>query len=319
MARRVEVLQSTDLEAMLAFARSFERDVLAAYSQLPAPKEQSLRTLLQNILEHGHGVIARDGEETLGYLAVFGPFGDYHGGKSGVFSPLFANLVSHHDTDRIFTDLLTSLGELPALVGVDTMAVSVCPLHSDHLASSVLNGFGVRCSDAVQFIDALPAPTPNFPYEIDEVHWRDTVAVIEVKRSLAEHLTKSPVYMEHFDFSPEFVAWKSEQRQSVHLVARDGDRIIGFIEATYEGENYLANHPQVRNICGAGVLPEYRGQGIMRELLARLAEHYRREGISTLGVDYETMNPNARGFWERYFVPYTRSGERRFDCPWSGS
>ncbi|MCO5217016.1 MAG: GNAT family N-acetyltransferase [Thermomicrobiales bacterium] len=319
MTRQIEVLQARDLEELLAFARPFERDVLAAYPQIPVPSDQALRGLLEWVLAQGHGVISRSGDEVLGYLAVIGPFGDYHGGKSGVFSPLFANLVSPQDADRIFTEMLTALAEMPVLAGVDTMAVSICPHHRDHLASASLNGFGIRCSDAVQDIDALPMPTNEFPYEISEVHWRDAVSIIEAKRSLAEHLTKSPVYMEYFDFSPEFVAWKSEQRQSVHLVARDGDHIIGFIEATLEGENYLTNHPQMRNICGAGVLPQYRGQGIMRELLARLAERYRPEGIITLGVDYETMNPNARGFWERYFVPYTRSGERRFDCPWSGS
>ena len=72
----------------------------------------------------------------------------------------------------------------------------------------------------------------------------------------------------------------------------------------------------MRNICGAGVLPEYRNRGIMRALLIALANRYRADGITALGVDYESFNPNARGFWQRYFSPYTWSWERRFDMPW---
>lgn len=30
-------------------------------------------------------------------------------------------------------------------------------------------------------------------------------------------------------------------------------------------------------------------------------------------MDYETMNPTARGFWEKYFTPYTISLVRRID------
>ncbi len=104
--------------------------------------------------------------------------------------------------------------------------------------------------------------------------------------------------------------------EALHFAARDGERIIGFIEATFEGENYLTVHPTMRNICGAGVLPEYRGRGVMRALLSVLAEKYRAEGITVLGVDYETQNPQARGFWESVFTPYTWSWERHFDRPW---
>ncbi|MEC9484872.1 MAG: hypothetical protein UMR38_03220 [Candidatus Izemoplasma sp.] len=35
--------------------------------------------------------------------------------------------------------------------------------------------------------------------------------------------------------------------------------------------------------------------------------------IIQLGVDYETMNPLARVFWEKYFTPYTKTVTRRID------
>lgn len=305
-----------DVDEVIAFARVFEQDALDAYPTLPRPDQSALPQMMEDVAARGYGVIACDGGKVVGCLTVVGPYPEFHGGASGIFSPLLTCLVPDENADRLFTAMLTALGEIPALAGVDAMAVSIFAHRTDLKESIVLNGFGARCADAVQHIDTFPQPRVDFPFDIQEVHWRDAVSILEVKRALAAHLHGSPVFMEYFDFTPEFVARKSEERKSVHLVARDGDRIIGYIEATFEGENYLTVHPLMRNICGAGVLPEYRGQGIMRELVARLADRYRAEGITTLGVDYETMNPNARGFWERYFVAYTRSFERRFDHPW---
>lgn len=306
-----------DLEEILAFSRPFEAAALAAFPALPRPGDAALADALTDRLASSHGIVARDGAEVVGTLLVQGPWPSFHGGAQGVFSPLASCLVAEdRDVDRLFTTMLTELGRLEPLPGVDTMALTCFAHHHDLLRSAALNGFGVRCADAVARIEDLPDLDPAFALEIRTVPWQDAVAALEPKHALADHLASSPMFMEHFDFSPEFVAWKSEQRQSVHLVAFDGERAVGFVEATGEGENYLTAHPAIRNICGAGVLPAYRGRGIMTQLVAALARHEAAEGVTTLGVDYETLNPTARGFWVRLFVPYTRSPERRFDVAW---
>lgn len=319
MLAAVEIIDSTMLEELVAFSRPFERDALSRWPALPQPSVDALVGSWQKRLEQGSGVIARQHGRIVGCLQTVGPFPDFRPGAQGVYAPITSCLVEPADADRVFTDLFTSLGELPAHAGTTLAAFTCFPHHSEMNASLTQNGFGVRCADAITAIADLPTDLPDFDLTIDEVHWRDAVQLVEVKESLAAHLASSPMYMEHFQFTPEFVAWKSEQRESVHIVARDGDRIVGFIEATYFGENYLTRSPQMRNICGAGVLPGYRHRGIMQALLIALANRYRAEGITTLGVDYETLNPNARGFWERSFSPYTWSWERRFDMPWGAA
>jgi len=37
------------------------------------------------------------------------------------------------------------------------------------------------------------------------------------------------------------------------------------------------------------------------------------EGYKLLGVDYESFNSTANGFWLKYFTPYTNSVVRRID------
>lgn len=317
MSVAVEGIDSAMLEELVAFARSCERNALVHWPALPHPADDALPSTWQQRLEHGSGVIVRQHGQIAGCLQAVGPIADFRPGAQGVYAPLTSCLVDDNvDVDRVFTTMFAALGELLAFAGTTLAAFTCFPHHIELNASLGQNGFGVRCADAVTAIADLPAVVPDIGFILEEIHWRDAAQIMEVKESLNAHLASSPMFMEHFRFTPESLAARSEQRQSVYIVALDGDRIVGFIESTFLGENYLTRSPHMRNICGAGVLPEYRNGGIMRALLIALANKYRDEGIVTLGVDYETFNPNARGFWERYFSPYTWSWERRFDMPW---
>lgn len=316
MAYTIDTAQPADLEPLVMFVRPLEHELLQQLPAIPAPEPSLLLNALQQRLEHGSGVIARQNGDIVGYLTVFGPIPDYRPGVAGIFAPLLSCVVTDSDTDNVFTIMLTELGRIPSLADV-SIAAFTCPVNNVVLNQSLSqNGFGIRCADSVASLADLSLTTSPATFDIEEIPWQEAVTLLEVKQSLARHLASSPMFMEHFDFTPEFVARKSEERQSVHLAARDGDRIIGYIEATSDGENYLTRSPQMRNICGAGVLPEYRNRGVMQSLLTRLASKYRAEGVQALGVDYETLNPNARGFWERFFTPYTWSWERRYDHRW---
>lgn len=316
MAFSIDQVSTNDLEALVAFVEPFQHEARHRYDGLLHPGEDALRTSFQKRLEQGSGAVARQNGKIIACLLGIGPFDDFRPGHRGVYAPLCSCLTSGPDQDRVFTSMLTEYGNIGAFAGVQIAAITAFPHHQGLNASLVQNGFGVRCADSVVRITDLPTEVPDTDFTIEEVSIEDAVSLHEVKHMLATHLASSPVYQELFDFSPAFITWKSEQRQSVHFAARDGDRVVGFIEATFEGENYLTRHPKMRNICGAGVLPEYRNRGIMLSLLVALASHYRPQGVTVLGVDYETQNPEARGFWERYFTPYTWSWERHYDREW---
>lgn len=316
MTHTIDLVSNGDLEDLVAFAEPFQQDALAQFPALLHPGEDALLASFQKRMEYGTGVVAREQGNIVGILLGIGPFDHFRPNHRGVYSPLCSCLTSGVDQDRLFTDLLTEYGKVPANAGVQIASITAFP-HNQQLNFSLMqNGFGIRCVDSIARISDLPEPDESSSFSIEQVAIADAVELREVKHLLATHLASSPVYQELFDFSPEFIAQKSEERQSIHFAARDGDRVIGFIEATFEGENYLTRHPQMRNICGAGVLPEYRNRGVMRALLAALVDHCASLGVTTIGVDYESQNPEARAFWERYFTPYTWSWERHFDRPW---
>ena len=80
-----------------------------------------------------------------------------------------------------------------------------------------------------------------------------------------------------------------------------------------KGENFASCTPGTQSICGAYCLPEYRGQGIAAALLSHIVEVLKTEHAQLLGVDCETFNPTAMGFWSKYFTQYTVSVVRRID------
>ena len=69
----------------------------------------------------------------------------------------------------------------------------------------------------------------------------------------------------------------------------------------------------VHIVTGAYCLKEYRGKGVYQNLLSFLVNTLGRENYTRFGVDFESINPNAYGFWLKYFAAYTHSVVRRID------
>jgi GNAT superfamily N-acetyltransferase len=84
-----------------------------------------------------------------------------------------------------------------------------------------------------------------------------------------------------------------------------------------DGENFVTHHSmngyKMKNICGAYCLPDYRGKCIFQNLLNFVISILKDEGYTRLGVDFESYNPTAYGFWLKYFTAYTNSVVRRID------
>ena len=60
-------------------------------------------------------------------------------------------------------------------------------------------------------------------------------------------------------------------------------------------------------------MPEHRGRGVYRNLLNDVINTLKTEGYTSLGVDFESINPSGSGFWLKFFHAYTSSVVRRID------
>ncbi|TCL62264.1 acetyltransferase (GNAT) family protein [Hydrogenispora ethanolica] len=171
----------------------------------------------------------------------------------------------------------------------------------------------MRCVDAIRAV--VPIGCAEFPdYTFEELSIAEIAQIVPLKSLLIEHLQSAPLFVPFFagrDIT--YVKEENERRKSRYFVARDNGKTIAFIEITASGENFVGDAPEMTNICGAYMLPEYRGSGVYTKLLAVLLEKIRSEGYTLCGVDFESFNPTARSFWLKHFTAYTYSMTRRID------
>lgn len=88
---------------------------------------------------------------------------------------------------------------------------------------------------------------------------------------------------------------------------------MAFIRAELDGETFIQDTPGYLHVKGAYCLPEHRCKGLNQRLLSMLIQDLKTKGYTRLGVDFESINPMAYGFWLKYFDAYTHSLVRRID------
>lgn len=58
------------------------------------------------------------------------------------------------------------------------------------------------------------------------------------------------------------------------------------------------------NVGEIYVMPQYRGTKLSEQLLNMAIKRAKQAGYVYMWVEHGTANPNARGFWNKYFETY---------------
>ncbi len=133
----------------------------------------------------------------------------------------------------------------------------------------------------------------------------------QITEQLIDHLRKSPVFYPGKEFT-ESVYREFFSDESVELIAAtDHDRIVGIIEWNHEVDELLDPGIKSVNVGEAFVYPEYRGTGLAQHLLSAAKDKAYLAGARCMWVEHGTANPNARGFWNKYFTTYQYELVRR--------
>lgn len=264
-------------------------------------------------LANGLGVVAMEAGQVVGFLGSTGPWPDQFGTQvPGVYSPLEAHGTVEENAVRIWQRMYQAAAERWVAAGAGWHAIT---LHeNEKVAQHTLwqYGFGQRCADAVRPVEPLYAASiPG----VSCCELANGQPVQELRLSLARHMCQSPCFMVDTDDEDDLARWlnKVEHRQQRVFAAMAAGKPVASMEVKAEGETYFTAHAQMANICGAFCAEAWRGKGVSRLLLDYVLQTLQREEYRYLGVDYETINPTAAGFWPKYFTPYTLSLVRRVD------
>lgn len=279
----------------------------------PALPEEVKIPPLERLAENGLSVAAVEDGRLLGFLGAYGPWKPVFCTRdtSGVFSPLHAHAVEKHQRIRLWRRLYQAAAEKWARAGAASHAITLYA-HDDQAREALyMYGFGVRCMDLMRPMeDDIAAAGSWHCCELGASRQEDLTAL---RRDLAEHLAQSPCFMQHEPGRLEIWLKKKETADCRVFAAVEAGRVIAYIEVQEEGENFASCAPESMSICGAYCRKEYRGSGAAQAVLKHLIGTLGKEGYTRLGVDCESFNPTALGFWSKYFDAYTHSVVRRID------
>lgn len=306
------------IKAVEALAAENYAEERAAVPSLPLTPIPSLADFAEN--DNGAAAFGDNGE-LLGYLCAWGPFdGAFDTPAKGMYSPCYAHGAVKENRSKILRRLYQYAAEKWVKAGAYSHAITLYAHDEEAINAFFINGFGLRCMDLMRGLDSIYAPEDKniFEFERKNISYRPlTNAEIPLlrpmRRALSDHLGKSPCFMVSSD--DDYNSWliRAEKRDTKLYAAFNGDIPVAFVEISDEGESFAANCEGTANICGAYCLPEYRGGGLFASLLNFTVEALKESGAKRLGVDCESINPNAYGFWTKYFDAYTYSVVRRID------
>ncbi len=291
---------------------------LPEFTKLP----EKLVPVFEHYAVNGLCVAAVDDTKLTGFLCTYLPREDAFGTTlvRGTFAAVHAHgvavTVTGKERDRIYSKLYQAAAAKWVNAGIRSHAIAIYAHDRTAINSFFYNGFGLRCLDLIRSLEQplLPNTTGLDRYhlkyvEVPRAEWNQ---LLQLHNALIKHLGESPTFM-CFPPMDEAALYAQAPKDVRYFAAIAGEEYAAYIKISDTAENFITEHPAMLNICGAYCSPEFRGLGIYHNLLSFLTDILRQEGYQLLGVDCESFNPNARGFWSKYFTEYTNSVVRRID------
>ena len=276
------------------------------------------RPMVENVADlsyfasNGLGIVALEDNQLVGFWAYCQPWDKAFGSNvKGTFTPVHAHGAVLKNRAYIYKRMYQEIAK--ELVSNEIMYHAISFYAHDNIAKDAMwqYGFGMRCADAMKtLVHRDVILTEGITYE--ELSKERVSEARELRRCLFFHLHQSPSFMSATN--EQFANWiqRAEQRSSRLFVARDVNEIVAFFEVCDDGETFISGGEGARHLCGAYCIEQYRGK-VAGGLLSYIEQTLYDEGIRRLGVDCETFNPTAYGFWSKHFDIYTHSLTRRID------
>lgn len=297
-------------QALSLFKQNYEQEQGFAPALPPVDKLPDLRPYAEN----GLGVAAFEDDAMVGYLCSVSPFQNAFRSTNatGVFSPMGANGAVGENRAKIYARLYQAAGEKWARAGASSHAVCLFAHDREAQEQFFRYGFGLRCVDAIRKMDEINIPHCT-GYDFGELPPSAYSKVYRLDRLLNQHQCESPFFMNRKPDSLEDFIDAYEKQGARFFVAKQSDRICAYLKILRDGETFIADDSSYIHIGGAFCLPEHRGRGVYPNLLNCAIRTLKKENYTRLGVDFESINPTAWGFWPKYFDPYTHGVVRRID------
>ena len=269
---------------------------------------------LPEFADNGLSVAAFEGNRLVGFLCGAGVWENAWDipGVNHVFSPMGGNAAVPKNRAKIYAAMYQAVSKKWANAGAASHGISLYAHDKEVQEQLFRYGFGMRCIDAIRRVEDIDILTLD-GYRFLEPEPDEVLEILPLENMLKAGFAESPTFMYKEPGDEKGFMEAFHDCNSIYTVAKYEGKIIAFIRAERDGETFIKDLPGYIHINGVYCLPEHRGKGINQSLLCLLVQNLRRLGYTHLGVDYESINPFAYGFWQKHFTSYTHSVVRRID------
>lgn len=323
MSLQIRPIRIDDLDIIVEMALEayqMERDSCPA---LPVnPNTGYVRQQLRAIIEAGTGRLATEAETPVGFLALGKSF-SIGNEVFGATSPLFGYGVRHQKRDvvigKLFQDIAAELCEKRT----QSIRVNVYAHDEKILWMYIMTSFAFDLTEVVKDTSTPISSKTSKRFTYREVSKGELVNyksdIVELYRDLVNHLRVSPVFHHCRHFLPLEARFDDFLSENLRLFAAfDGDYFIGMIDSEPVDIALLSHDSEALCMGDVFVKPSYRSEGVAVELLKFANDELRKGATKRLLVTHGTINPNARGFWDKYFTNYSYTMTRLIDSDMLG-
>lgn len=285
-----------------AFAR-LRKQIQVLPAEMENPTQVEAR--LDWILHHGEGLAAQENGRLVGYFTWMAAE-DFRGvSKTAAYVPEWGHSAESETIGKIYAKLFTEAAGQWDAKNFPIWAVTC--LANNHFLERFLfhNGFGMIVQDAVRSTRMRKtAVEPGLQIRKCSRQDAELIAVLDLEH--CDHYTRPPILMtpRQVETPAKIQEFLSDNVNSYWIAEMNGNA-VGFLrfEGSSTGAAAMVRSDKTVAINGAFVLPQYRGYGAATATLQAALADYARQGFTTCSVDYETINPEAFRFWQKYFKP----------------
>jgi len=179
------------------------------------------------------------------------------------------------------------------------------------------NGFGLTVVDAVRPVQPLPEK-PTSTLTIRKADLPDLPSLYQLELEHCMHYSEPPVLMfpqdarTREDWSALLTSDAASVWIAYHGDVPDSKNAASYIvfQRNHDGASALVRSPEAVAVTAAYTRPAFRGQHTAVSLLDLGLRQYASLGYTCCSVDFESINPEASGYWMRYFQPVCYSAFR---------
>ena len=272
---------------------------------------------LKILFEHGTGRIAFQNDVPVGFLVFNKPYSTGNN-LMGATSPIYGYGIRHENRAKVIGHLFQSTAAELCENYAQNFRVSVYAHDMDVLNTYIMSAFSMDTTDVVRNTSVNIPSTNPYTYHFVEMSKTQVLAyqtdVIELYRNLINHLRVSPIFYPCNEFLPIEERYEDFLGEDMRIFAVfDGEQLIGLVDSEPTDIEFAKTDSKAIGMGDVFIKSSYRGRGLGAALLAYANNRLCESGIDRVFVTHGTINPTARGFWDKYFTNYAYTLARQIN------